>query len=328
MVARRASRFRMLTTPPVIVDLPRLEANIHRFHRASAAGGCQVRAHLKAHRTIEIPHRQVAAGAVGVAVQTARAACRLAAAGITDVVLAWPWPEPWRFPLFAEAAAQVSRFAVHVDRPDAVTGIGAAAVDRGVEVGVRIDLRYAPGGAEPELAALAVATPGVRFDGITGYCATATSDEIHDRYEVGRRYARHAVEVAGTVRTAGIDCPVVSVGGTPAAPGALSVDGVTEICAGAYATFDGGLAEVGVCTPGEVALSVAAGSVDLLAGCTQPWDETVAWLPAAPPYQDRLVPAHTCPLAVTLVKRGIEVAVMDGDQQIETWQPFAAPDRQ
>jgi D-serine deaminase-like pyridoxal phosphate-dependent protein len=316
------------TAPPVIVDLPRLDANIRRFHEASAAAGCQVRAHLKAHRTVELARRQVAAGAAGVAVQTARAASRLAAAGISDVVLAWPWPDPWRFPLFADAAAHVPRFAVHVDRADAITGIGAAAVSRGIEVGVRIDLRHAPGDTVPELAKLAVDTPGVRFDGITGYFATATRDEIRDRDEGGRRYAQRVVEVAELLRGAGIDCPVVSVGGTPGAAGARTVEGVTEICAGAYATFDGGLAEAGVCTPGEVALSVAAGSVDLLAGCTQSWDPAVAWLPAAPPYHDRLVPAHVCPLAVTLVKREIGIVVVADGRHVETWSPFAAPDRQ
>jgi D-serine deaminase-like pyridoxal phosphate-dependent protein len=314
--------------PAVIVDLARLDANIDRFQRANATAGCRVRAHVKAHRTIELAQRQVAAGAVGVAVQTAHAARRLAAAGIADVVLAWPWPEPWRFPLFAEAAAVVPRFAVHVDRPEAVTGIGAAAVSRGVEVGVRIDVRHAPGDAVPALAKLAADTPGVRLDGVTGYCATATTEEVRDRYEVGRRYAQRVVGVAESIRAAGLDCPVVSVGGTPAAAGARTVAGVTEICAGAYASFDGGLAAVGVCEPGEVALSVAAGSVDLLAGCAQPWDPAVEWLPAAPPYHGRLVPAHACPLAATLVKRGVEITAVAGDRPVETWRPFAAPDRE
>jgi len=318
----------MPSAPPVIVDLPRLDANIRRFHRATAAAGCQVRAHIKAHRTVELTSRQMAGGAVGVAVHTARAAVRLAGAGVPDVVVAWPWPDAWRFPLFAEAAAQVPRCAVHVDRPDAIAGIGAAATERGVEVGVRIDLRHAPAAAVPALAKLTVDTPGVRLDGVASYGPTATAEEIRDRYEVGRRHAQRVVAVAEGLRDAGIDCPVVSVGGTPTADGARSVAGVTEICAGVYASFDGGLAAAGACSPDDVALSVAAGSADLLAGCAQPWDPAVEWLPAAPPYQDRLVPAHACPLAATLVNRGIEITVVAGDQQVATWRPFVAPDRE
>lgn len=328
MAARRAGGFRMPSAPPVIVDLPRLDANIRRFHQAPLAAGCQIRAHIKAHRTIELAQRQVTAGAVGVAVHTASAAVRLAGAGVRDIVLAWPWPDAWRFPRFAEAAARVPRFAVHVDRPDTVIGLGAAAAARGTDVGVRIDLRHASGEAVLELAKLAVDTPGVRFDGVTGYCATATIEDLKDRYEVGRRYASRVVEVAEAVRAAGIDCPVVSVGGTPTAAGARSVDGVTELCAGAYASYDGGLAAAGACDPGDVALSVAADSTELLAGCAQPWDPAVSWLPAAPPYQDRLVPAHVCPLIATLAKRGIAITVVAGGRQVAVWRPFVAPDQQ
>jgi D-serine deaminase-like pyridoxal phosphate-dependent protein len=304
-----------------------VDANLHRFHAAAASAGVRVRGHIKAHRTVELACRQVAAGAVGTAVQTARAAVRLATAGVADVVVAWPWPEPWRFPHFAEAATRVPRFAVHVDRPDAVTGIGAAAVRRGTEVGVRIDLRHTPDPAVPGLAALAVDTAGVRFDGVTGYAAPATPADIADRERFGRRYAERVVDLAEWIRSAGIDCPVVSVGGTPTAPGSWRVPGVTEVCAGAYATFDGGLALAGVCAPDQVALSVGAHAADLLAGCGQPWAPEVTQLPAAPSGTDRLVPAHICPLAVTLVRRGLEITLVDRERRVGAWWPFAAPDR-
>ncbi|HEY8453424.1 MAG: alanine racemase [Micromonosporaceae bacterium] len=311
----------------VILDLTRLDANLHRLGRAAAARSVAVRAHVKAHRTVEVALRQVAAGAVGVAVQTAHAARRLAAAGVDDVVLAWPWPEPWRFPLFAEAAAGVPRFAVHVDRVASVVGIGAAATARGTEVGVRVDLRHTPADQVVAVARAARDTPGVRFDGVAGYRPLTTASEVRDRHDLGRRYAHEVVDAAQRIRDAGVDCPVVSVGGTATLEAALQVPGVTEVCTGAYATFDGGLAEAGVCTADDVALSVAADATDLLDGCTQPWAPEVAWLPAGPPYEDRLVPAHVCPLAATLVRRQVPVTVVRDGRVVATWQPFAAPDR-
>lgn len=315
--------------PAVAVDLARLDANLHRFHAAAQARGIRVRAHLKAHRTIELARRQIEAGAAGVAVQTAHAAVRLAAAGVPDVVLAWPWPpDPWRFERYAEAAGQVPRFAVYVDRPEALTGIGAAATRHGTTVGVRIDLRHAPPGpAVPELARLAAGTPGVRFDGIAGYPALETRSALADRDRIGREYAQQAVAQAEAIRAGGLECPVVSVGGTPTAAGARTVAGVTELCAGAYATFDAGLAEAGVCTGDQVALTVAGDRTDLLAGCGQPWAPQVAWLPAGPQCPDRLAPAHICPLAVTLVRQQVPIAVLDRDRLVGSWQPFAAPDR-
>lgn len=312
---------------PVLIDLRRLDANLHEFHARAAAAGCRVRAHLKAHRTRELADRQVAAGAVGVAVQTARAARTLAAAGIDDVVLAWPWPEPWRFPLFAEAAAVVPRFAVHVDRTESVTGIGAAATARGVEVGLRIDLRHIPPERVVPLAEVVAGTAGVRLDGVTAYQPVETAADLVDRYALGRRCADQAVRAAAAIAEAGIDCPVVCVGGTPTAAGALSVAGVTEVCAGAYATWDGGLARQGVCAPGQVAISVAADAPELLAGCGQPWEPEVTSVPAPAPYAGRLLPAHVCPLAATLVRRQLPITVVDEAGPVAVWRPFAAGDR-
>src|SRR5690606_15310569 len=80
-----ATRARARVMATVILDLARLEANLHRLARAATARSVAVRAHVKAHRTVEITLRQIAAGAAGVAVQTAHAARRLAAAGVDDV---------------------------------------------------------------------------------------------------------------------------------------------------------------------------------------------------------------------------------------------------
>jgi D-serine deaminase-like pyridoxal phosphate-dependent protein len=48
----------------------------------------------------------------------------------------------------------------------------------------------------------------------------------------------------------------VSVGSTPTALSAAKLDGVTEVRAGVYALFDLVMANVGVCTPQDIALSV------------------------------------------------------------------------
>lgn len=261
------------------------------------------------------------------AVQTAHAARRLAAAGISDVVVAWPWSESWRFPLFAEAAAAVPRFAVHVDRVASITGIGAAATARGVEVGIRIDLRHISPEQVVPLAEAAAATAGVRLDGVTTYQPLETTADVAARHARGRACAEQAVRAAEAIRSTGLACPVVSVGGTPTAAGAFTVDGVTEVCAGAYATWDGGLAQQGVCAPEQVAISVARDTTDLLNGCAQPWAPGLTGLPAPAPHDDRLLPAHVCPLAATLVRRQVPITVVADGEPVAVWQPFAAPDR-
>jgi D-serine deaminase-like pyridoxal phosphate-dependent protein len=64
------------------------------------------------------------------------------------------------------------------------------------------------------------------------------------------------VLAAQRLRAAGLPCPNVSVGSTPTALSAQQLDGVTEVRAGVYVFFDLVMANVGVCQPSDIALSV------------------------------------------------------------------------
>lgn len=313
-----------MPAPVVALDLQQVIRNVRRLHDQVAAAGCVTRAHVKAHRTTELTALQVSEGAVGAAVHTARAAIDLAAAGLTDVVVAWPWREPWRWPLYVEATRRLERFAAHVDDAGTVRGLGAAAAAAGTEVGVRIDLRHTAEADVPGLARVAAGTAGIRFDGVTGYPAPETPADVADRHEFGRAHAQLLVALAERIRADGIDCPVVSAGGTATADGALGVAGLTEVVSGAYATQDAGLAELGCCRLDEVAISVAAGNADLLEGCHQPWATDVESVPAG----DRLLPAHICPLAKTLMRRQVDLTVLDGGVPVDRWRPTGKPDRE
>ncbi len=309
----------------VALDARLLDQNIARFHQRVAAAGRVTRAHFKAHRTVELAARQVAAGAGGVSVHTARTAIALAAVGVRDVVVAWPWREEWRWPVYLEAARSVERFAVHVDEAETITGLGALAAAGGAEIGVRLDLRHLPDDQVLPLARLVDATAGVRLDGVTAYSGAETRADIAGRDALGQRQAERLVRFAESIRADGIDCPVVSAGGTPTALGALRVDGVTEIVAGAYATLDAGMAEAGVCALEDVAVSVAAERVDLLAGCTQPWAPDLESLPSHA--KGRLLPGHICPLAKALMHNGVELTLVDEGRTVDRWLPRARPDR-
>jgi D-serine deaminase-like pyridoxal phosphate-dependent protein len=64
------------------------------------------------------------------------------------------------------------------------------------------------------------------------------------------------VRAARRIRDAGLPCPVVSVGSTPTALSAKHLDGVTEVRAGVYVFFDLVMRNVGVCSFGDIAMSV------------------------------------------------------------------------
>ncbi|WP_405915780.1 alanine racemase [Streptomyces sp. NBC_00728] len=284
------------------VDLVRLDRNLAAFHRAARRHGVAVRAHAKAHRTVEIAHRQRRAGAVGIAVNQVAQARQYAAAGITDIVIAHPWNDAWRRPLFARLARRC-RVSVHVDGVESALGLGAAARAAGSVLGVRIqlgtgdDVTATPDGHLLELARAVTASPALRLDGVTGYQALTSGQDAAARDAVGRDAAEYVVRCAALLRRHGFRFPTVAVGGTPTAAGAMAVTGVTEICAGAYALQDAGMAAIGVCALDEVAVSVNAGpdADALLDAYPYPWQAPGERVRRAGA-EGHVLPPHICAL--------------------------------
>ena len=64
------------------------------------------------------------------------------------------------------------------------------------------------------------------------------------------------VEVADTLRDAGLPCTMVSIGSTPTAFSLMTTTGITEVRAGVYLFFDLCQAGIGVCGIDDIALSV------------------------------------------------------------------------
>jgi D-serine deaminase-like pyridoxal phosphate-dependent protein len=64
------------------------------------------------------------------------------------------------------------------------------------------------------------------------------------------------VDAATTLRDAGFECPIVSVGSTPTAHYAEDLTGVTEVRAGVFVFCDLVMAGLGVCRTDDVAISV------------------------------------------------------------------------
>ena len=69
---------------------------------------------------------------------------------------------------------------------------------------------------------------------------------------------RAVVRSAAVLRSAGFASPVVSVGSTPTATFAKSLEGVTEVRAGVFVFHDLVMAGLGVCRVEDIALSVLA----------------------------------------------------------------------
>src|SRR5271170_1213506 len=82
-----AAPFETLDTPCVLIDLPRVEANLARAQAYADAHGLKLRPHIKTHKLARFARRQVELGAVGITCQKLGEAEVMADAGLADIFL-------------------------------------------------------------------------------------------------------------------------------------------------------------------------------------------------------------------------------------------------
>jgi D-serine deaminase-like pyridoxal phosphate-dependent protein len=236
-----------LPTPSLVVDIPRLEANIARWQRGVSSRGPHFRPHVKTHKSPEIGRMQLEAGARGITVAKVAEAEVFAAAGFDDIVVAYPVFGAEKWERLARVATD-ARITVNVDNAQAVRGLSAAAERSGVSINVQIDLDSGlhRGGIPAEstdalyaLAQLVVELPGVEFDGITTFRGPYfDGGDGMSIEEAGRAEGRLIVGVAESLRARGLEVREVSAGSTITGFGVADVPGVTEVRAGTYVFND------------------------------------------------------------------------------------------
>jgi len=228
-----------LDTPALLVDLDVMEANIARAAAECRANGVAWRPHIKGQKTPEIVRREIAAGAIGATCAKLGEAEIMAEAGITDLLIANQIVGP----------AKIARLVALLDRADVkvavdstanANALGAAASAAGKTLGVLIEVNTGMNraGTEPGAATLALAqhiaaTKGLKLRGVMGWEAhtVAIADPAEKAVAVAAAVAS-LVASAHAIRAAGIDCPIVSCGGTGSFPFCARQPGVTEIQAG------------------------------------------------------------------------------------------------
>ena len=250
-------------TPAALVDVPRMQANITRMQSRMDALGVKLRPHVKTSKCLQVVQRQLEAGARGITVSTLKEAEEFFAAGFDDILYA-VGIAPAKLPralALRRKGCDLKLVTDSVAGAEAIAAFGRAQGEV-FEAWIEIDVDGNRSGIPPEDEALlavgrALHDGGVRLGGVMAH---AGGSYAHDTPEA--LHAAAEQERAGTVcaaerlRQAGLPCPVVSVGSTPTALSAQSLEGVTEVRAGVYVFFDLVMHNIGVCTLGEIALSV------------------------------------------------------------------------
>ena len=171
--------FAALRTPAVLIERPRLDANIRRMQAAADGAGIRLRPHAKTHKSPLVARRQIEAGAIGICCAKLGEAEVFAAAGISDIRLPYPLqPSNADRVLTLQRAARISfivdDLAVARDWSQAMQAANARA-----EVLVKVDVGFHRCGITPDPATAVpflrdvAALPGLHLAGILSHAGHA-----------------------------------------------------------------------------------------------------------------------------------------------------------
>lgn len=251
--------FAKVTTPCLVVDKNKMAANSSRLASRLPAGVI-LRIHAKTCKSIDaIRH---CAAAPPLAVSTLAEAAYFGAHGLRDLIYAVGLAPSKLLRL----ASLPHTPALVLDNCEAARRLAdfAAAMGLRFRVLLEIDCDGHRGGMAPDSpellrAAEILARAGQSLAGVLTHAGSAYDLE-NPGPEAFRRLAAQekgaALAAAASLRAAGHECPIVSVGSTPTAFYCDDFEGISEVRAGVFLFMDGVMACLGLCRPEDIALSV------------------------------------------------------------------------
>jgi len=253
-----------LPTPQVLIDHPRLRANIGRAQELADAAGVALRPHAKTHKSPVIAAWQIERGAVGVCCAKVGEAEVFVAAGIDDIRLPYPVNPANAARLLA--LMDHATISIIVDHLDVARGWSGAMqrAGRTLDVLIKVDVGFHRCGIDPSGDALgfvqAIASmPGLRLRGLLSHAGhgyhAASEQELCD---VAQREAETLTTLRAKAIASGIPLEEISVGATPTLRFSSRQRGLTELRPGNYVYFDRTQVALGAASLDDCALTVLA----------------------------------------------------------------------
>jgi len=239
-----------IETPSLVVDLPRVRANLADMNQFAKAAGVELAPHVKTHRTIEFGRLQVESGATRLCVAKLSEAEHFIDAGLDTLVMAYPLAGDDKY---ARARRLIPRadLRLSVDSLEAARGFSSSLAGTGLEATVLliVDTGFhrtgVPLGVAADVAIELAGLENIRFAGLItheGHAASAGSIEaIRD---TAREAGKSLSALATRLRSVGVSVDSVSVGST-ATVRHSATQGVTEIRPGIYPFNDFGQLHLG-----------------------------------------------------------------------------------
>ena len=229
-----------LDTPVLLVDLAVMESNIERMARTIIGeGGVRWRPHTKGMKTPALAHMLLEAGASGITCAKLGEAEVMVAAGIRDILIANQIVGPQKIVRLVNLRRHAD-VKVAVDSVENIDALDAAARDKGVELGVviEVDVGMNRAGVEPGESSLVLARKitarqGLRFAGLMTWESTALRiTDPEEKRQVVAAALQRLTATAQQCRDEGIPVDIVSCGGTGTYWLSAFAPGITEVQAG------------------------------------------------------------------------------------------------
>ena len=208
-----------IDTPALLIDLDALESNIEKMGKFCRETGCNLRPHIKVHRTPAIAQKQIRAGAIGVTCAKVSEAGVMISAGIGDVLIANQIVTPTKIERLVGLARQAS-VAVAFDSAANAEDVSREALKRGAKVGavIEVDTGMNRAGVKPGAETLALARKigrlkGLEFRGVMGYEGHVQKvEKFSDRTKAVRESLAGLTSTAERLKEEGIGCEIVERG--------------------------------------------------------------------------------------------------------------------
>jgi D-serine deaminase-like pyridoxal phosphate-dependent protein len=236
-----------IPTPALLVNLDALDQNLALMSTHARHHGKLLRPHAKAHKSVDLARRQLAAGAAGLCVATVPEAELFSQAGIPGLLLTSPLADPLKF-----ARAVATGAMVVVDHLQQINWYqdAAYAAARHVDVLIDLDVGDHRTGASPDQTlalGLAIArSTHLRLKGFQAYSVSASHAGPQADPSAGRQERRRISEAAfqsaaatqDALRKQGLLAEILSGGSTGTWDIDAAIPPVTELQAGSYALMD------------------------------------------------------------------------------------------
>ena len=254
-----------LNTPSLLLERKTMRRNLQRMADRVKALGCNLRPHVKTHKSREVlAEAKALSGDFGITVSTLNEARYFAEGGTHDILYAVGMT-PQKV---SEAAALMTdnvELTAITDNLAMVDLLQDAAASSSIELAllIELDVDGHRSGVDPGSDVLIAIARGIaesanlQLRGVMTHAGG--SYECRSVEAIGQRAAEErdrTVAAAQRIRNAGLECPVVSIGSTPTASVVDDLDGVTEIRPGVYTFFDLFQSGLGIATLDDIALSV------------------------------------------------------------------------